>query len=323
MKRNFLIIFTVLALTFAGTNAFADRRGNNGQQGQIQGQQQQQQQQNNADITGADAAAKVEGVTASITQHNEAADLSQGRGFAIPGEMVFPGTPGYFGEATPGHRFIPLNKLLRFTTMWDAKKAANMLNGRTGNKDVQIRDLYAKYDTPAADIVYCSIASPEDLGATAIDQMSIGTVAAENRKSISADVLATAIVAASERGANFILFMAEGVNREVDAQGFGIGFNFTKATLAGGDNDTSNVGSGGLGYSRGWAGYIDYPWMQFTFLKVEGIDGLPVVNVQAAVEVEKAPLAAAADDALAGRPNTKPVNYQEYTQGQTSGVVIN
>lgn len=214
---------------------------------------------------------------------HEAVDLSAGRAFAIPGEVIFPGTPGYFGEATPGHRFIPLNKLLRFTTVWDANKAANMLKGgffgnSTGAKDVQIRDLYADQNTEPTDLVYCSIANPADLGANMVDQVSIGTVAATNRKSISADVLATAIVKASERGANFILFMAEGVNREVDAQGWGIGFNTTQASLHGGGNGSSNVTSGGFGYSRGWSGYIDYPWLQFTFLSVDGIDGLPVAT---------------------------------------------
>ena len=62
----------------------------------------------------ADADAVVSDVSASISTNvtNYPSDLNDGRGFAIPGEVIFPGTPGYFGEATPGHRFIPLNKLL-------------------------------------------------------------------------------------------------------------------------------------------------------------------------------------------------------------------
>jgi hypothetical protein len=268
----------------------------------------------------ADSNAEVNGVTAAIEQNSYGSDLARGRGFAIPGEMIFPGTPGYYGEATPGHRFIPLNKLLMFTTVWDANKAANMLNGRTGNKDVQLRDLYADLGTVKADKVYCSIVKPQELGASAVDQVSIGTIAATNRKSISADVLATAIVAAAERGANYIMFMAEGVNREVDAQGFGIGLNYTKATLNGSGNDSSGVASGGLGYSRGWAGYIDYPWLQFTILKVEGIEGLAVAALPPAPE----PTAAVViDDALKGKENVKPVNFAVVEQGSTSGVRIN
>jgi hypothetical protein len=220
-------------------------------------------------------------VNAPLYQDNrtiEAADLNTGRGFAIPGETIFPGTPGYYGEATPGHRFIPLKKLLMFDTVWDAKKAAAMLHGPTGKKDIQIRYMMVDKDTEPAHMVMCSIAMPAAVGATATEQIAIGTVAATNRKSISADVLATAIVKAADRGANYIMFMAEGVNREIDAQGFGIGFNTTQAQIYSGDNSKSNVSSGGLGYSRGWSGYIDYPWLQFTFLRVEGLADVPVVK---------------------------------------------
>lgn len=232
--------------------------------------------------------ANVENVTSTInlTQNSEAADLNDGRGFAIPGEVLFPGTPGYYGEATPGHRFIPLKKLLMFTTVWDAEKARQMLKGRTGNKEVQIRDLLATDDSEPAQLVYCSIVKPSEVGGKLEDQVSIGTVAATNRKSISADVLAEAIVNASDRGANYIMFMAEGVNREVDAEGWGIGFNTTQASIWSSDNDQSNISSGGMGYSRGWAGYIDYPWLQFTFLNVSGMPELIVADAETAEATE-------------------------------------
>ena len=214
----------------------------------------------------------------NLNQYSEAADLNTGRGFAIPGDTIFPGTPGYYGEATPGHRFIPLKKLLMFVTIWNANKAANMLTGRTGSKDIQIRDLIATKDADPAKLVYCSIVKPSAVGANTTEQVSIGTVAAKNCKSISADVLAEAIVNASKRGANYIMFMAEGINREIDAQGFGIGFNTTQAQLHSSDNSKSNVSTGGLGYSHEWSGYIDYPWLQFTYLKVTGMDQLEVID---------------------------------------------
>jgi len=246
-----------------------------------------------------DLNATVEPITIDIQDNrnyeaSKGADLNDGRGFAIPGEIIFPGTPGYYGEATPGHRFIPLKKLLMYTTVWDVNAARNMLKGSTGAKDVQIRDLLATDDTEAAALVYCSIERPSVLGADSVAQASIGTIAATNRKAISADVLATAIVKAADRGANFIQFMAEGVNREVDATGWGIGFNTTQAQIYSGGNDKSNISSGGFGYSRGWAGYIDYPWLQFTFLRVTGIDALVVVAP--APEVADEPVAAVEDE---------------------------
>jgi|GEM_PF-3510762 len=198
---------------------------------------------------------------------HQASDLARGRGFVVPGEIIFPGTPGYFGEVIPGHRFIPLNKLLMYTTSWNVEAARNMLKGETGHKDVEIRDLIITKNNKSTNTIYCSIIRPD--AGNVIEQISIGTIAATNKKSISADVLASAIVAASDRGANYIQFMAEGVNREVDASGWGIGFNTTQAQVYSGDNGKSNVSSAGMGYSRGWSGYIDYPWMQFTFLRVD------------------------------------------------------
>ena len=251
MKRMLIIAATVCALVFTGANAFAQEAT-----AIVDGVQAGAMSQNNLSIT------------------NQATDLNDGRGFVIPGEVNFPGTPGYFGEATPGHRFIPLTKLFMYTTAWDVNSAKEMLKGQTGNKDVQIRDLVATKDTAPADIVYCSIVCPDTAIVGGIKQISIGTVAATNRKSISADVLAKAIVAAGERGANYIQFMAEGVNREVDASGWGIGFNATAASIGSSDNDKSQVASGGMGYSRGWAGYIDYPWLQFTFLRVDALPAL-------------------------------------------------
>lgn len=127
-----------------------------------------------------------------------------------------------------------------------------------------MRDPVATENTTPADVVYCSITPPDPPKSGRISQIAIGTVAATNKKSLSADVLAATIVAASDRGANYIQFLAEGVNLEVDASGFGIGLNATKATIGSSQNDQSAVGTGGTGYSRGWAGYIDYPWLQFT-----------------------------------------------------------
>jgi len=250
MKRMLIIAATVCALVFTGANAFA--------------------QEATAVVDNVQAGAMSQN---NLSIENKAADLNDSRGFVIPGEINFPGTPGYFGEATPGHRFIPLTKLFMYTTAWDVKSAKEMLKGQTGQKDVQIRDLVADKYTSPSDIVYCSIVCPDKAVVGGIQQISIGTVAATNRKSISADVLAKAIVAAGERGANYIQFMAEGVNREVDASGWGIGFNGTTAAMHS-DNDKASVATGGMGYSRGWAGYIDYPWLQFTFLRVEVLPAL-------------------------------------------------
>jgi hypothetical protein len=281
MKKTIIAVIISVAMVFAGSNAFAQDANANATSGATAGVS---NSGNGNVLGGANSSGSQAHAGASAapvmnnTYNSQASDMSRGRAFAIPGSVVFPGTPGYFGEATPGHRFIPLAKLLMYNTVWDANAARNMLKGSTGHKDIEIRDLFATVETQPADKVYCSIASPMKLGATDVTQESIGTIAATNGKSISADVLAAAIVAAADRGCNYIQFMAEGVNREVDAHGWGIGFNTTQAQVYSGNNDKSNITSGGFGYSRGWAGYIDYPWMQFTFLSVKGLEGLPIAK---------------------------------------------
>lgn len=239
-----------------------------------------------ADVTSG-STAEVGSVSAMLI--NEAADLKDGRGFAIPGEVIFPGTPGYFGEATPGHNFIPLSKLTMFTTVWDVQSARNMLAGLDGMKDVQVRSLLATNDTLDINKIYVSIEKPT---ATDVQQAAFATVAASGTASISADVFAQMLVEAADIGANYVMFLAEGVNRRVMAWGVGLGLSHTNADLKGGGNGSSGVTTGGTGISYGQAGYIDKPWLQATFLRIPSLTEAPLPTIdtaeEAAVVIDKA-----------------------------------
>jgi hypothetical protein len=68
-------------------------------------------------------------------------------------------------------------------------------------------------------------------------------------------------------GANAIHVSAEGTQRKLKSFGWGIGFNYTQATLNS-DEDSSGIGSGGLGISGSTAGYVNMPWMQIYALQV-------------------------------------------------------
>ena len=205
----------------------------------------------------------------SDNSYHEAADLKDARGFGVPGDMVFPGTPGYFGEACPGHAFMPIAKIIMFTQAWDVDSAKNMLKGRDGAKDVQVRKLYGSEGVLETDKIHVSINKPN---AENIKPLAFATVAAKSGSSISADVFAKMLVRASEVGANHVMFLAEGVNRKVAAWGFGIGFNHTNADLKGGGNGSSGMSTGGTGWSYGEAGYVDKPWLQAVFLHVPSVD---------------------------------------------------
>lgn len=200
--------------------------------------------------------------------YQEASDLKDARSFGVPGDMVFPGTPGYFGEACPGHAFMPIAKIIMFTQAWDVNSAKNMLKGRDGAKDVQVRKLYDSEGVLTTDKIHVSINKPN---AENIQPLAFATVAAKSGSSISADVFAKMLVRASEVGANHVMFLAEGVNRKVAAWGFGIGFNHTNADLKGGGNGSSGMSTGGTGWSYGEAGYVDKPWLQAVFLHVSPV----------------------------------------------------
>jgi hypothetical protein len=197
------------------------------------------------------------------TVNIEAPDMGAGRDFAIPANISYPGLVPYFGEGMDGHRFISISALLMYNDVWKVEDAHNMLKGFTGKKDVQIRNFISMKDVTPTNIVKF-ITKPSDNNLTPV---AIGTVAAKNGKSISADVLAKIIVAASERGATHIQILAEGKNRSIVASGWGIGFHGTQSQLHDSENSRGSVGSGGTGYSTGKSGYEDYPWIQFFLLK--------------------------------------------------------
>jgi hypothetical protein len=212
-----------------------------------------------------------------ITINNPATDLKQGRGFAIPGEVLFPGTPGYFGDDTPGHEFMPLSKITMFTTIWDVQAAKNMLKGWTGSKQVNVRALMATDDTEVTDKIYVSIAKPT---ADDIQQRGFVTVASTSKSSISADVFAKMLVAASENGGNYIMFTAEGVNKTIVAWGAGIGATHTNTDLKGSGNGSAGSSVFGAGLTYGEARYQKRPYLQGIILRIPSLIAapLPVVD---------------------------------------------
>jgi hypothetical protein len=215
--------------------------------------------------------------TQELVINNPATDLKQGRGFAIPGEVLFPGTPGYFGDDTPGHEFIPLAKLTQFITVWDVAAAKNMLKGYTGSKDVEVRALMATDKTEVTDKIYVSITKP---AAKDIQLRAFATVASTSKYSISADVFAKMLVEASANGANYVMFLAEGVDKTIVSWGAGIGATHTNSDLKGDGNGSAGTSVFGAGLTYGEARYQKRPWMQADYLRVASLTEapLPVVD---------------------------------------------
>jgi len=66
---------------------------------------------------------------------------------------------------------------------------------------------------------------------------------------------------AKELGCSEITFIREGVVRELNSTGYGIGLSYNYATVASGANGFGGVGAGGTGWSHGTAQYFSFPYL--------------------------------------------------------------
>jgi hypothetical protein len=226
---------------------------------------------------GAQAGAEVGNVQSILTfmpvSQYEAANLNDGRGFVVPADIAFPGLAGYYAEPTKGPRFMQMKHLLMYTTEWDVEKCRAALD-KSGDVELQIRDLVVNGGAAPSKKVYVSAFKPakaeESLKDMPVTQKASGVAATDDKDTISLDLMLSIIVAAGDRGANYVHLFADGVYQELDSGGAGIGINVSHATM-GSDNKSSTVGSGGTGVSWAWAGYEHYPWMQYHILDVDGL----------------------------------------------------
>ena len=192
------------------------------------------------------------------------------RGFAIPNDIHFPGTPSYFGKAIPSFQFQSVNTLLMYKSVFSITELKTMASGKgkatriistlvnSGyiNKDESIDTADINKDDFTYMVIY--ITKPK----INVDLVGYVTAASKSKNGVSIKTVAQAALAAHEMGANIIHISAEGAERKLTTNGWGIGFNQTHSTINGGGENTGNVSSGGTGYSSGTAGYRDLPWIQ-------------------------------------------------------------
>lgn len=178
------------------------------------------------------------------------------RSFPIGQTVNFPGLPGYFGENSPGHQFIPLAQINMYNSKWKVvghkvpKGIVVKLNPRA---DKVAKKLWSKYITSTAKMFNKEVVNVSVLG--------FGSAYAEDENPNSADVQDGAYALVSKYGATHIQFLGEGIRTELDASSWSIGLNYTAASAKG-------ITAGGTGIGGGKSGYWNHPWQNFMYVKV-------------------------------------------------------
>lgn len=261
MKRFAILGVVVLSImlftgtSFAGVdaNATATATSNLGQdQGQTQGQM------SNVENTIVFPEAK------DLTRTQ--VDAKGYRGFNNPAEITYPGMPGYFGQATPGSSFQSAKTALIYKDVFTEDELTKLAKDAFGSK-VIVTPLVDKVDDKdKAEFVKMMLRKPgEDLKVEVVGYI---TVKATGKNTVSMEILAEAALAARDLGANVIHITAEGVDRELNAFGWGVGLSYTRASISDSEQG-GGVAAGGTGISGGSAGYADMPWFQVFALKVQ------------------------------------------------------
>jgi len=255
--KKFLTIATVVCFLVTAGMASAQQTTNNASgaaaigfgntaQGQGQGQTQ-----------------AINGPLSVDNRVNEAADLNNGRGFPIPGDVQYGPVINYFGQPLPSEGFQPVEQLLMYSCWFTEGSLESMLKG--------VESADAEFKVANKNIADAKTA--ED-GATRWIKIIISrdkqegklkgfiTAKSENIDTTMTEVMAKAALTALKNGCNVIHFTAQGAVRDVMTSGWGIGFNTTQAQVYTGDLSKGNISSGGFGYSSAKAGTRDLPWLQ-------------------------------------------------------------
>lgn len=188
------------------------------------------------------------------------------RPFAEGGPVPIPGMPGYFGTATPGSSFQSAKTALIYKDVFTEDELTKLAKDAFGSK-VIVTPLVDKVDDKdKAEFVKMMLRKPgEDLKVEVVGYI---TVKATGKNTVSMEILAEAALAARDLGANVIHITAEGVDRELNAFGWGVGLSYTRASISDSEQG-GGVAAGGTGISGGSAGYADMPWFQVFALKVQ------------------------------------------------------
>ena len=259
MRKALTIILAVSLISFTGMSFANDTNtgviggsGNIGQDNQSQNMGQGQGQQINMDD--------------HSTNTSEAMD----RGFPIPGNVGYGPVINYYGKPLPTAQFRPVESLLMYANIFSEGALEQIVARGTDfiheleivrQPSQQVRASYEK-----GEVRWIKIIATTEMQA---DHGLIGysTAEADDRKTSMLEVVAQAALDALREGADVLQIVAQGASRDTVTSGWGIGFNTTAASDLGNGDGTMGVATGGMGFSKAWAGMRDKPWIQANALK--------------------------------------------------------
>lgn len=183
------------------------------------------------------------------------------REFPVQGTVNFGQLVSYFGKQRATEQFFSIKQLTMYSSVMEVAVAEEMIEGNTFGKHVKIVPAVNEVSVPSTSV---KIVGKRKISTTRnnVEVLGFGITRATSENAISAGLLASAVVKSAAYGATHIQFLGEGTITQLQASGWGIGFNTTKV------DSNSSVQTGGTGYSSAKSSNAELPWQQFIVLKV-------------------------------------------------------
>lgn len=227
---------------------------------------------------------KSEAVSGSYIEDNS---VYNNRQFVSPGNVPMPGTNGFFTNPTPDSSFRSIKDILRAfngqgTYCMVVSRSALKNWAKGGDVDTnyqimrghdQVTRIYGD-DYEGTELLYIAIEEPifgenakgETVLKGTVRPEGLVTTAmvdgeADDSDTNSLQVIGKVGLKALDDGNNYMVITAEGAHRMVVADGWGIGFYTTGATVSE-SGKQSGLAGGGTGYAYNESGPEDKPWIQ-------------------------------------------------------------
>lgn len=222
-------------------------------------QDQSQEQANTQTNTNTQTVGNNNGQAQSTDVTVEGDTVNVPRSFATGVEMTFPNLGTHYGPDAADGSVLPLPAILSIKPTWtratlkanlshtDMKMRSRAFVPRLRGKGNSLDTIEVKVGLPdpAAKLVGITVVEADDIYTTNLELMS-----------------QAALDALSMTSADTVYIVIDGASRVTKASGWGVGFNQTVSSVAGGDARNAGVSTGGTGYSSGKAGYRQVPWIQ-------------------------------------------------------------